>query len=430
MTMRRGVTSWGRLDLRPRSVEALSRGAFPALGQTALVYGMGRSYGDSCLNDDGCLWLSAGLDRFLGFDPETGILDVEAGVTLGQIQATLRPMGWSLAVVPGTQFVTVGGAIANDVHGKNHHHMGSFCDHVVDLELWRTDGTRRVCGPGQDWFAATVGGLGLTGVILRARLQLRRSSGPWLDVETHPFRGLGEFFELASTQTWENTVAWVDCLSGDEPNGLFMRANQAEDQTGRPAPPAPKSVPFTPPISAINSVSLRAFNAAYLYFGRRNAGKKRVDYQRFHHPLDSVQGWNRLYGPKGFFQYQCVIPPSAQLEATKDLLRQIQRAGQGSFLVVLKTFGARAPVGMLSFAQEGVTLALDFPNRGEVTRKLLADLDQIVMQAGGRLYPAKDARMSAQMFRSGYPQLDAFLKFRDTGLASNLSRRLLGDENG
>lgn len=429
MSMRQGLTSWGRLDQRPRSVAALTRTALPEIEHSALVYGMGRSYGDSCLNDDGCLLLSAGLDRFLHFDPDSGVLHVESGVTLGQIQTTLQPLGWSLAVVPGTQFVTVGGAIANDVHGKNHHHMGSFCDHVLDLELWRSDGTRRICGPSQapEWFAATAGGLGLTGVIMRARLQLRRISGPWLDVETVPFCGLEAFFELTETGNWENTVAWIDCLSGEEPKGLFMRANPAADQTGIPAAAAPKTVPFTPPISAINAVSLRAFNALYLYFGRKNAGQKRVDYQRFNHPLDSVQGWNRLYGPKGFYQYQCVIPNTARLEATKDLLRTIRRAGQGSFLVVLKTFGARPPVGMLSFVQEGVTLALDFPNRGDVTRKLLVDLDQIVLQAGGRLYPAKDARMSAAMFRSGYPNLDAFLKFRDPGLASNMSRRLIGD---
>lgn len=429
MSMRRGLTSWGRLDQRSRSVAALTRTALPKTEHSALAYGMGRSYGDSCLNDDGCLWLSAGLDRFLDFDSDSGVLHVESGVTLGQIQTTLQPLGWSLAVVPGTQFVTVGGAIANDVHGKNHHDMGSFCDHVLDLELWRSDGTQMICGPAQapEWFAATAGGLGLTGVIMRARLQLRRISGPWLDVETVPFRGLEAFFDLAETGAWENTVAWIDCLSGEEPNGLFMRANPAADQTGIPSAPAPKTVPFTPPISAINAISLRVFNALYLHFGRKNAGQKRVDYQRFHHPLDSVQGWNRLYGPKGFYQYQCVIPNAARLEATKDLLRTIRRAGQGSFLVVLKTFGARPPVGMLSFVQEGVTLALDFPNRGNVTRKLLDDLDQIVLQAGGRLYPAKDARMSAAMFRSGYPNLDAFLPFRDPGLASNMSRRLIGD---
>lgn len=430
------IGSWGRLDMRMRPVQALGRAGLPVLaaGQTALAYGLGRSYGDSCLTDHGSLWLTAGLDRLLAFDRETGVLRAEAGVSLGQIQAAMQPQGWALPVVPGTQFVTLGGAIANDIHGKNHHAMGSFCDHVLELDLTRTDGTRILCGPAQDadWFAATVGGMGLTGIITAAAVQLRRISGPWLTVETLPFAGLDAFFQLAdrSALAWENTVAWIDCLSGAAVRGLFMRANSATDQRGIPAPVRAKSVPLTPPISAINGLSLRAFNALYLYNGQRTAGTKRVDSTRFHHPLDAVGGWNKIYGPKGFYQYQCVIPPAHRHAAIQALLDKIKQAGQGSFLVVLKTFGARPPRGMMSFPQEGVTLALDFPNRGAVTLQLLDALDQIVAQSGGRIYPAKDARMSAEMFRRGYPRMDEFLKFRDPGLSSNMSRRLFGEEHG
>ena len=431
--LEQALGSWGQLDVRLRKVQAITRTGLPALakGETALAYGLGRSYGDSCLTDHGTLWLTNGLDHFLAFDPESGVLQVEAGVTLAQIQDMIVPKGWSLAVVPGTRFVTVGGAIANDIHGKNHHQAGSFCDHVLEIELARTDGEYITCGPNQEqgWFAATAGGLGLTGIILRASLQLRALRGPWLDIETVPFQGLDAFFELAdhSAQVWENTVSWIDCLSGEEPNGIFMRANPAVDQRGTPTAQVAKSVPFTPPISLINRLSLRAFNALYLHLGRRNAGSKRLDITSFHHPLDALEFWNRIYGPRGFYQYQCVIPNANRAQAIKALLRQIKWSGQGSFLVVLKTSGAHASMGMMSFPTEGVTLALDFPNCGPRTTQLLTRLDQIVGEAGGRLYPAKDARMGPELLRMGYPRLGEFLKYRDTGLSSNMSRRLLGE---
>jgi FAD/FMN-containing dehydrogenase len=428
------IGSWGRLDLRMRQTEALSRNALPDLmaGQTALAYGKGRSYGDSCLTKDGVLWLTAGLDRLLAFDPQTGVLRVEAGVSLAQIQDVMAPRGWALAVVPGTRFVSVGGAIANDVHGKNHHAFGSFCDHVLEIEMNRTDGDRVVCGPNlrSDWFAATAGGLGLTGVIRNAALQLRRITGPWLSKQTIPFEGLEAFFDLSdqSAEDWENAVAWIDCLSGPEPNGLFSRANPAADQSGRPSVVRRRNVPMVLPISAINQISLRAFNAAYLHKGRMKADKtERVDVTRFHHPLDTIRAWNRIYGPRGFYQYQCAIPLAAREDATRALLREIKQSGQGSFLVVLKTFGARTPVGMMSFATEGVTLALDFPNLGRHTLQLLDRLDAIVAEAKGRLYPAKDARMSPALFRAGYPRLEEFLKYRDPGLSSALSCRLIGN---
>jgi FAD/FMN-containing dehydrogenase len=344
------------------------------------------------------------------------------------------PRGWMLAVTPGTQMVTVGGAIANDVHGKNHHGFGSFGDHVLSIKLMRTDGALIQCGPQQrpDWFAATIGGLGLTGVMVEVEIQLKPIAGPWLETETIPYPNVDAFFQLAeaSEAEWEYTVAWVDCLSGGAGRGIFMRANPIKRGDRSPSPARrfakPLSVPFVPPISCVNPWSLRAFNTAYYHLKKLRAGRAMVHYEPFFYPLDRWLNWNRLYGPKGFYQYQTVIPPQAGKPAIQALLKEVSRAGDGSWLAVLKTFGNRAARGMLSFPQPGVTLALDFPNRGEASHQLFARLDSIVREAKGRIYPAKDARMPRDLFEAGYPRLAEFLPYRDAGISSALSRRLMG----
>lgn len=227
----RTVSSWGRLSAPlhrvvvlndPLRVKSIVSGEYPS----GLPHGMGRSYGDACLNPDGVLWLTTGLDHFIAFDDNTGRLVCEAGVLLRDIQRLAIPRGWILPVTPGTQLVTVGGAIANDVHGKNHHVLGSFGDHIQKIKLIRTNGEIIECGPQSqmDWFAATVGGLGLTGVIVEAEIQLRRVASPWLQTETIPYGNLEEFFRLAddSETAWEHTVSWIDCVSGSGGRGLFM----------------------------------------------------------------------------------------------------------------------------------------------------------------------------------------------------------------
>lgn len=392
---------------------------------------MGRSYGDVCLNPDGVLWVTTGLDHFIAFDDNTGCLACEAGVLLRDIQRLVIPRGWILPVTPGTQMVTVGGAIANDVHGKNHHVLGSFGDHVQRIRLVRTDGETIDCGPQlqQDWFAATVGGLGLTGVIVEAEIQLRRVAGPWLDTETVPYANLDEFFHLAddSEVDWEHTVSWIDCISGGGGRGLFMRGNPT-DAGQRPEPKGRKlTMPIVPPVSLVNRLSLRPFNIAYYNLKKWQAGRAIAHYEPFFYPLDNLLEWNRMYGPKGFFQYQSVVPREVGQDAVQAMLKEIARSGDGSFLAVLKTFGNRQPIGMLSFPQPGVTLALDFPNHGARTLKLFARMDDIVREAGGRLYPAKDARMPRELFEAGYPRLNEFLKYRDPGISSGMSRRLMGN---
>jgi FAD/FMN-containing dehydrogenase len=429
----RPVSSWGRLGAPPHDVVELTdrdKVASALAGRgPGIAYGMGRSYGDACLNPDGVLWRTVGLDRYISFDDATGRLVCESGVVLRDIQKLLIPRGWCLPVVPGTQFVTVGGAIANDVHGKNHHVVGSFGEHVRRLQLVRSDGETVECGPElrPDLFAATVAGLGLTGLIVEVELQLRPSSGPWLETETVSFTGLADFFSLSdeSEVAWEHTVSWIDCTSGSDLRGLFMRARPAGERIGKPWHGRSRRVPLTPPVSMVNRLSLKPFNALYYGLGRRRTGVQVVHYEPFLYPLDSVLEWNRLYGPMGFFQYQSVVPRAAGLEATRDMLEAIARSGEGSFLAVLKTFGERPPAGLLSFPREGVTLALDFRN-SRVLPELFTRLDDIVRTAGGRLYPAKDARMPRALYEATYPNLARFTRHRDPGMSSGMSRRLMG----
>ena len=428
------VSSWGRLGrfahrvrpLRDRAaVASMLAGSAPGI-----AYGMGRSYGDVCLNPGGTLWSAQGLDRFISFDGDKGIIECEAGVLLKDIQELVVPRGWMLPVTPGTQFVTVGGAVANDVHGKNHHAFGSFGDHVLQLTLLRTDGEKIECGPAlhPDWYAATVGGMGLTGIITRVSIALRRVDGAWMTVESVPYTSLQQFFQLAdeSEKDWEYTVSWIDCVSRNARRGIFFRANHSQMSASADYPEGNHRLSFTPPISLVNRLSLRPFNFAYYHWHRLRAGIEQVHYQPFFYPLDRIQGWNRMYGPKGFYQYQCVIPPERRQEAVAAMLDETARSNSGSFLAVLKTFGAKPAVGLMSFPRPGATLALDFPNRGEATLALMRRLDAIVAEAGGRLYAAKDARMPANFYADGYSQLSQFVPFRDPGISSALSRRLLG----
>ena len=433
------VSSWGRLSHELHQVAPLrDRGPLPEItppGTPALAFGNGRSYGDACLNPGGRLWATRGLDRFIGFDTATGMLECEAGVLLCEIVAVALPRGWFLPVTPGTQFATLGGAIANDVHGKNHHRAGTLGEHLDSFWLARSDGSLQQCGRSANaaLFEATIAGLGLTGVIVSARLQLRRVAGPWMATTTAPFDTLDEFFTLSrqAERDAEYGVAWIDCLSGaaGRVRGIFFSADHADvaAQANREPPrQRTRSLPITPPWSLVNGVSLRLFNALYHRANRQRAGRHLQHFEAFFYPLDKLLDWNRVYGPRGFYQYQCVVPRDAEAAAVVDLLAAIKGSGTGSFLAVLKTFGERQGAGLLSFPLPGTTLALDFPNRGESTLRLFARLDAIVAAAGGRLYPAKDACMSRALFEQGYPRLGEFLRFRDPGISSAMSRRLIG----
>jgi len=431
----RAVSSWGNLVRAEHALFGL-RGRsdpFPKIpaGSSVLPFGNGRSYGDSCLNPGGALLETRALDRFIRFDRETGLLASEAGVLLDDILRLAVPAGWFLPVVPGTAYVTVGGAIANDVHGKNHHRAGTFGRHVRELELLRSNGERLKCSRVEhpQWFSATIGGLGLTGVITWAELQLTRIPGPWLAMEVVRFANLEQFFELCdeSDREFEYTVAWIDCLARGRRlgRGLLQRANHSEiADRDRRAHVRQLSVPFMSPISLVNAVTLRVFNTLHYHRQWSPRARYTVDLREFFFPLDWVLHWNRLYGPRGFYQYQCVLPGLFARDATAQLLETVALRGQGSFLAVIKRFGSPTSPGMLSFPRAGVTLALDFPNKGASLEHLFRELDEVVSVAGGRLYPAKDARMPGTLFRSGYPRWQEFARYVDPVCSSSFWRRV------
>lgn len=441
------VSAWGLLSSDLHDVRVLTdRGQVASVitqNTQGLALGNGRSYGDVCLNPNGYLWHAVGLNKFISFDESSGRLVCEAGVLLRDIQRLLVPRGWMLPVTPGTQLVTVGGAIANDVHGKNHHVFGTFGEHVLSLSLARTSGEvlHLDWSTEPDLMSATVGGLGLTGVIVRAELQLRRVGSPWMQTETLPYQGLSEFFDLAdaSEQDWEHTVSWIDCLSGPTLRGIFIRGNHiSQDQANTQKPSRMTlaalqrksdakslTMPCVPPVSLVNSLTLKPFNLVYYQLQKFKTGLSMAHYESFFYPLDNLQHWNRMYGRRGFYQYQSVVPRQSGQEAVQAMLDAVAASGEGSFLAVLKTFGDRKAKGMLSFPMPGVTLALDFPNRGERSLTLFAKLDAIVREAKGRLYMAKDARMSRELFEVGYTRLSEFVKHRDKGISSAMSRRLM-----
>ena len=432
----RSVTSWGRV-LWPNHELLTLRSRHDALpnpaAMTVLPYGNGRSYGDSNLNPDGALLQTLALDGIIDFDAASGVLTCEAGLLLSELLREFVPRGWFPAVTPGTQFITVGGAIANDVHGKNHHRAGSFGNHVLQFELLRSDGSRRVCSAehNADWFAATIGGLGLTGLITWAQIRLRRIDNTFVDSETIRFRSLDEFFELsaASERSHEYTAAWIDCAFAGRAlgRGVFERGNHASGSAGAAQPAGrDRRVPFTPPFSLINRLSLKAFNLLYFH-ARRERQRATQHYRPFLYPLDAVLEWNRIYGPRGFYQYQCVLPNERARDQVRALLEAVAASGMGSFLAVLKQFGDPPSRGLLSFASPGTTLALDFPNRGPRLHALFDALDRIVQGAGGRLYPAKDGRMGAALFRAGYPRWREFSAFVDPRFSSGFWRRVASD---
>ena len=401
-------------------------------GGSILATGLGKSYGDVAANTAGTVISSLGLNRMISFDAELGVLVCEPGVLLNDIQETFLDRGWMLPVTPGTSWITVAGAIANDVHGKDHHLAGTFGDHVSEFTVARSDGSVQVCSLAKnpELFRATIGGLGLTGFILEATISLKPVAGPFFDTETIPFESLDDFFSLSQetdSQGWQGSVGWFDCSTRKAGRGSFTRGNHSAEQLDfvETKRRSTLNLPITPPFSLVNRLSLDVFNSAYFTLQKAGAGKRRMRYEDFYYPLDGVKNWNRIYGPRGFFQYQSVIPMKDAKAATSEMLRVIQKSGQGSFLAVLKTFADRKPAGLLSFARHGVTLALDFPNRGESTMALMENLDRIVADAGGTLNPSKDARMSRAMFKSGFPELPRFLLQRDPAFASDFSRRVI-----
>ncbi len=430
--------SWGRYP-RVKHTQVIPiywRSEVPDLEhieQPVLPYAYGRSYGDSCLNENGISLDVSHLNRFISFDEETGLLCCEAGVSLAEILAVMVPRGWFLPVTPGTKFVSIGGAIANDIHGKNHHAAGTFGCYVARLKLLRSDGQRLTCSPTENptLFQATIGGLGLTGLILWAELKLKPIANPYIDVDHIRFASLDEFFAISaeSDQNFAYTVSWVDLLIGGEAlcRGIFTRGNHnsSPELARKPLKKRiPLAIPFNLPQFVLNTFTVKSFNELYYH---KQPGKRVhtiMSYDPFFYPLDSIREWNRVYGKRGFLQYQFVVPFTGGREAMREILERIRKSGAGSFLTVLKEFGSIESPGILSFPRPGLTLALDFAYAGEKTLRLLEELDTIVRYYDGAIYPAKDARMSAESFQQFYPRWQEFAQYVDPHFSSSFWRRV------
>ena len=426
--------SWGRLDRRARaslSVEAVEQAGLSGAGALLLPFGNGRSYGDSCHNDGGLLIDNRPRDRINAFDPGTGVISCEAGVTLRQILEKAIPSRFFLPVSPGTAFVTIGGALANDVHGKNHHARGTFGNHVLRFTLLRSDGNILICSPTEnpELFDATIGGMGLTGLILTVDLQLMKVPSAHIQQHAIRFDSLDQYFAMVEEidESHEYSVAWIDQLATGRAmgRGVLLAGDHADGSCEFPDVPRglKLSVPFSPPVNLLNRLTLRAFNEAYFRKEKPGETVKTVKWPGYFYPLDAVRDWNRLYGPKGLYQHQSVYPAENAPQITAGLMETARKAGHASFLTVLKKFGAVRSRGLLSFPRPGFTLTLDFSNQGEETLKLLDRLDAIVMAAGGAINPYKDARMSPETFAMSFPAWKKLEALRDPAMVSNFWAR-------
>jgi FAD/FMN-containing dehydrogenase len=429
--------SWGRYpayqaEMRPLHWQGDLPLALDGAGTGTLAVGLGRSYGDVCLLENGTLLQTAGMNRLLAFDPVTGLLTAEAGISLAQILDFAVPRGFFLPVTPGTKYVTLGGAIANDIHGKNHHVAGTFGSHVTQFELVRSDGTRMICSPTRnpEFFAATIGGLGLTGVMTWAQVRMKPIVSRMVDYQGIQFHGIDEFLDLTrQSANVEYTVSWIDCTSTGKNfiRGVFMQGDHSKIPAPLARSPKPKLVfPFELPGFALNKLSVGAFNALYFHKQMKPRVSALQDYEPFFYPLDIALHWNRMYGKRGLLQFQYAIPWENAREGTIAILQAVAKSGLASFLAVLKAFGDVPSPGMMSFPKPGITLALDFPIKPEKSFALFDRLAAMTLEFGGRLYPAKDARMTAAQFQAFYPQWQEFARYKDPVLTSSFWKRVTG----
>jgi FAD/FMN-containing dehydrogenase len=438
------VAGWGRHPVAQGSVARPARLRLPGGSRAILPRGLGRSYGDAAVPfaADTLVLETARADRVLAFDSDRGTLTCEAGLSLAEILRVFLPRGWFPPVTPGTRFVTVGGCVACDVHGKNHHRDGSFGAFVDRLTLQVADGSVVECGPEheRELFLATVGGMGLTGLITEVTLRLQPVESGWMLTQAAPVQGLTAMLDglRDSGKDWPYTVGWIDCLARGAAlgRGVLMRgrhASRAEAPAGPPPESRRWSVPLDGPGWLLSPALMRAFNAAYyLRYEWRDGRKTRpVPYHKFFYPLDGIAGWNRLYGARGFLQYQCVVPRAAGAPAVAELLDRLAAAKAASFLAVIKDCGPESDA-YLSFPLEGTTLALDLPYRGTETEALVHELNATVIAAGGRVYLAKDAVTRAEDFAAMTPRLPEWRRVRDKWdpghrFRSAQSVRVMGD---
>ncbi|XAM01268.1 FAD-binding oxidoreductase [Phycisphaeraceae bacterium D3-23] len=435
------LAGWGvqpRVDCavyRPSGAAAIRELIEHAGAQRTLISrGLGRSYGDPATNAQGVV-LHTAMDRFLAFDDTTGVVTAEAGVSFADLIEALLPRGWFPAVTPGTKFVTLGGAVAADVHGKNHHRDGSFNTCVLSFDLLTPTGEHLTCSRDEntDVFWATLGGMGLTGFILAVTLQMLKVMSARIDVQTARVGSLDAMLEhFAKTDDDHRySVSWIDCLARGAKlgRGVVMQGTHAPgngESDLRPARRRAKTVPFHFPKQALNALSVKAFNTTY--YAKHGSGRHTEGFGPFFYPLDAVHHWNRVYGRRGFVQYQPVFPEQDGAAGVRAVIEKLSAAKRSSFLAVLKRMGGQ-PVGPLGFPMAGLTLAVDMP-RGPGLRDFLHELDAIVLDHGGRVYLAKDAEMTADTFAAMYPRLNEFQQIRrrldPAGVMASTQARRLG----
>ncbi|WP_338552551.1 FAD-binding oxidoreductase [Paenibacillus sp. KS-LC4] len=426
---------------RPETQEQLKAKIQRASCASYISYGLGRSYGDAPLNGNSGVIRTVHMNKLIAFDADSGILNCEAGVTFEEIIEIFLPKGFFLPVTPGTKFVTVGGAIANDVHGKNHHADGCFSEHVLSFQLLIADGSIMQCSreTNSDLFWATVGGIGLTGIILTAKFRLIKVESSYYHVKYEKAKNIEEALELfrESDANYQYSVAWIDCLAKGNSLGksVLMRGNHArlEDLSWKQRinPLQIKtnlklSMPINMPPFVLNPYSIKLFNIAY-YGIQPSDVNKVVHFDSFFYPLDSIMNWNRMYGKKGFVQYQAVFPPN-EIEGLIKMLEKLSSTNRSSFLAVLKSSG-REGQGMLSFPKKGYTLALDIPIKDHSLFPFLRELDELVIKHNGRVYLAKDSTLAPEKCKIMYPRLNEFLAIKnkvdpDHIFSSSMARRL------
>ncbi len=434
---RRELAGWGQhpvilgVERRSEDLLEISRDAI-------LSRGLGRSYGDAALPpEDAAAHVATTTlaDRLLAFDPETGVLRAEAGVSLATLNSVFLPRGWISPVTPGTAQVTLGGMVASDVHNKNHHSVGCFGEHVLALRMRVADGrVVEVCERSEpDLFHATLGGMGLTGHVLEVELRMTPVPSRWIWCESERLGSIDALLPrlVEAGESWPSTVAWLDCTARGRSlgRGILMKgrwATAAEAPDHPPPRPLRLSIPFRFPNGLVNRHTLRLANSFWYWKHGSRASVGLTSPDAWFHQLDGISHWHRVYGSRGFTQYQCVIP--GEVDAYREFLSIFQRGGGSSFVTVLKDCGARGR-GLLSFPQPGVSLALDIPIRGEETRRLVFELNEFVVARGGRIYLAKDAFTPADQFRRMYPRLAEFEAVRriwdpEGRLQSAQSRRL------
>ncbi|XOB61315.1 FAD-binding protein [Campylobacterota bacterium DY0563] len=376
-----------------------------------IPYGNGRSYGDSALNDN--IIYCKSYDYFISFDEDNGILHCQSGVLLSDIIESFIPKGWFLKVTPGTKLITIGGAIASDVHGKNHHIDGCFSSCVEEFNIMLPSGEIKTCKKDDELFLATCGGMGLTGVILDAKISLKKINSKYINQTTIKTKNLKETFEaFEKYKNMPYSVAWIDCLAKENELGkcLLMVGDFADDGKLDFKEKNKKNIPFTFPSFALNNITVKLFNWLYYKKVKEKESKQKVDIDTFFYPLDSIKNWNRIYGKNGFTQYQFILPLENSYEALQEILKEISLSKKGSFLAVLKLYGEENK-NYLSFPIKGYSLALDFKIEKGLF-ELLDRLDEIVIKYKGRIYLTKDVRVKKETIDKTYPNISKFRKFR------------------